>query len=142
VEHRPHLVEIAEGAAARLGVDVRFKVGTLDACDPREVDGVYFFNPFAENLSAAADHLDQSVELSAARFWRDVHSAERFLSAAAVGTRVVTYCGWGGSMPSAYRRVLREGRACALDLWVKTNAVSSSRPNTPRLLAEVETRNR
>jgi hypothetical protein len=124
VEHRRHLVEIAEGAAARLGVEVTFISGTLDDCDPRDVDGVYLFNPFAENLSPPEDHLDESVELSEERFWRDIESMERFLRSAPVGTRVVTYCGWGGAMPAEYHLALREARAGTLELWVKMSVGS------------------
>lgn len=122
VEQRPHLVDIAEAAAVRMGVEVDFKVGTLDDCDPCAVDGVYLFNPFAENLSPAEDHLDEQVELSESRFWRDLERTERFLARTAVGTRVVTYCGWGGVMPPAYRLALRESCAGTLDLWVKADA--------------------
>jgi predicted RNA methylase len=120
VEHRSHLVAVARVAAAQVGVDVDFTHGTLDDHDPASVDGVYLFNPFAENLASREDHLDETVELSEARFWRDIESAERFLSAARAGTRVVTYCGWGGAMPPEYELALRERRAGTLELWVKS----------------------
>jgi len=132
VEHRRHFVRIARGAAARIGVDITFVAGTLADCDPRDVDGIYLFNPFAENLSSK-DHLDQSVELSEERFWRDVESTHRFLHEAPVGTRVVTYCGWGGEMPAQYCLALREPRAGTLELWVKANAASNLRVDAPRL---------
>ena len=31
----------------------------------------------------------------------------------------MTYCGWGGAMPSGYELVLRERRAGPLELWRK-----------------------
>lgn len=154
VEHRRHLVDVAESAAGSLGVEVDFRLGTLADCDPREIDGVYLFNPFSENLALAEDHLDETVELSEERFWRDIADMERFLRAASVGTRVVTYCGWGGAMPAEYRLALREAHGGTLELWVKTNAVCSSQPALPRLglasktalreraLAEAEQRSR
>jgi SAM-dependent methyltransferase len=125
LEHRPHLVAIAKRAAARIGVNVDFKVGTLGDCDPRDIDCVYLFNPFSENLAPAEDHLDESVELSERRFWRDIARMELFLRAASVGTRVVTYCGWGGAMPSEYRLERREAHAGTLELWIKTNGACS-----------------
>ncbi|HVH47062.1 MAG TPA: class I SAM-dependent methyltransferase [Labilithrix sp.] len=120
VEHRPHFVAIARDAAQRMGVDVDFAQGTLDGQDAASVDGIYLFNPFAENLSPAEDHLDESVQLNEERFWRDIESTERFLRAARVGTRVVTYCGWGGEMPPGYQLARRETRAGTIELWVKS----------------------
>jgi predicted RNA methylase len=132
IEHRVRLVEIASAAAARLGVDVTFKRGTLDDCDPREVDGVYMFNPFAENLCAREDRIDQSVELSEARFFRDLAATRAFLETARVGTRVVTYCGFGGDLPSSYALALRERCAGNLELWVKTDGAPAPAPGAPR----------
>jgi SAM-dependent methyltransferase len=120
VEHRSHFVAIARDAARKAGVVVDFALGTIDAEDPANVDGIYLFNPFAENLTAPEDRLDESVELSEERFWRDIESTERLLRAARPGTRVVTYCGWGGAMPPGYRLALREGRCGTLELWVKS----------------------
>jgi SAM-dependent methyltransferase len=119
VEHRAHFVEIARAAAAKLRVCVEFVHGSLECEDARAVDGIYLFNPFAENVSAPEDHLDESVELSDERFARDVAIAERFLRDARSGTRVVTYCGFGGDMPDDFSLVLRESRAGRLELWVK-----------------------
>jgi predicted RNA methylase len=123
IEHRGRLVEIADDVAIRIGVDVTFRHGTLADCDPRDFDGVYLFNPFAENMSARDDHLDDTVELSEWRYWRDVATTERFLREARAGTRVVTYCGWGGSMPPEYRLAFRGRNGGTLDLWIKTGCV-------------------
>ncbi len=119
IEHRAHFVDVARAAAARLKVDVEFVHGTLDDEDPASVGGVYLFNPFGENLCSREDWLDDTVELSATRFARDVATTERFLRDARAGTRVVTYCGFGGRMPDAYALVLRESRAGRLELWEK-----------------------
>ena len=119
VEQRAHLVEIARRAAAKLDVAVEFVHGTLESQDPKSVDGIYLFNPFAENLSPARDRIDDSVELSAERFRRDVAATERFLSGARAGTRVVTYCGFGGTMPASYVLAHREWHGSNLELWIK-----------------------
>lgn len=154
VEHRPTLARIAEDAANVIGVEVDFERGTLEGCNPRDYDGVYLFNPFAENLALAEDHIDESVELSEKRFWRDIDTMERFLRLAPVGMRVVTYCGWGGAMPPGYCLSLQEFRAGTLELWVKTCAAANVGPSMPRLgritraalreraLAERDTRDR
>lgn len=119
IEQRSHFVDVARAAAAELDVAVDFVHGTLEGEDAHAVDGVYLFNPFAENLCAREDHLDDSVELSPARFSRDVEATERFLASARPGTRVVTYCGFGGAMPAGYALALRESRAGRLELWIK-----------------------
>jgi len=121
IEHRPHLVDIAREAAAKIGVAPAFQIGTIEEQDVSAVDGFYLFNPFAENLcSMPMDRLDASVELSEDRYWRDVAATERLFSRARVGARVVTYCGFGGKLPEGFVLVLRErcggGR---LELWVK-----------------------
>lgn len=127
VEHRPHLVDVGRSAAEKLGVTIRLDEGTLADEDPLLVDGVYLFNPFAENLCAREDRLDETVELSEARFWRDVRETERFLRDARPGTRLVTYCGSGGGIPDDYRRAVRERRGGTLELWIKTVGYSRER---------------
>jgi SAM-dependent methyltransferase len=120
IEHRPHLVEIAREAAAKLGVAATFEAGAIEEQDAASVDGFYFFNPFAENLCPTEDCLDATVELSSKRFHGDVDASELLLSRARVGARVVTYCGFGGDMPEGFELAMREwclgGR---LELWVK-----------------------
>jgi SAM-dependent methyltransferase len=120
LEHRPHLVEIARQAAAKIGVTPVFEGGTIEEQDAATIDGFYLFNPFAENLTIGADRLDATVELSHDRFWSDVAATEQLLSRARIGARVVTYCGFGGVMPSGFVRAVRE--RCGgggLELWVK-----------------------
>jgi SAM-dependent methyltransferase len=121
VERRARLVDVAEAAARRLGVNsVRFVVGGIDAIDPAEHDALYFFNPFLENLWPAAEWLDAAVELSPAQFDRDVALALGLLGRARAGMRVATYNGIGVKMPETYRLLAREWHMAAyLDLWVK-----------------------
>src|SRR5207248_1405117 len=108
IEHREKLVWTARTAAVRLGAEgARFLHGTFDSVDVSNFDGFYFFNPFGENLWSE-EHFDETVELSHDRFTADIERAEMLLTRARVGTRVVTYHGFGGEMPSGYRRTLRE----------------------------------
>jgi SAM-dependent methyltransferase len=127
VEHRPHFVEVGRAAAAKVGVDVRLVRGTLANMDPARIDGLYLFNPFAENLCAPEEHLDDTVELCENRFWQDVDEAQRFLRAVRPGTRLVTYCGWGGLVPDDYVLASREQRGGTVELWIKTEGYSRAR---------------
>lgn len=121
LEHRQRLVDIATDAAARIAVEAaRFRRGTIEDVDISEFDALYFFNPFEENMLHERHWLDGTVSLSEARYYADIARAEALLDAARVGTRVVTYHGFGGTMPLSYHRALRERcRSGHLELWVK-----------------------
>ncbi len=134
VEHRGHLVQAAREAARRWGADsAQFVHGTLDTVDVQSFDAIYFYNPFEENLWSCHGHIDRTVALSRERFRADVALAEELLGKARAGTRVVTYHGFGGEMPSGYRRALREAvHTDFLELWVK-ESVSAPRVSAPAL---------
>jgi SAM-dependent methyltransferase len=103
IEQRPHLVEVARRAAryCRLN-NILMLQGTMDVIPWQQFDAFYFYNPFDENNFTMGAQLDSTVELSTRRYMRDVHFVERCLGAAEVGTRVVTYHGFGGVMPIEY----------------------------------------
>jgi SAM-dependent methyltransferase len=120
IEHRPHLVDIAREAAAKIGVTPTFDGGTIAEQDASTIDGFYLFNPFAENFCSEEDWLDATVELTEERFWSDIEATQDLLSRARVGARVVTYCGFGGEMPEGFELVAGErGGRGRLDLWIK-----------------------
>lgn len=125
VEQRSHFVRAAEEARQRVGVrSVQFIQGSFDDVDITDFDGVYFFNPFEENLWGADTQLDHSVELSEARFFADIEASKSMLERARIGTRVVTYHGFGGDMPPSYELVLSEPiRTDKLELWIKRDTL-------------------
>jgi hypothetical protein len=45
------------------------------------------------------------VELSGARYLRDIASAEEFLAGVTTGTYLLTYNGFGGQVPPKFREV-------------------------------------
>ncbi len=143
IEQRPHLVEIAQRAAGRVRVDVTFTTATFTPADARGVDGIYLFNPFAENVCSSADSIDVTVERSLSRFERDIALAEDLFREARLGTRVVTYCGFGGQLPPGYTLATRERCAGTIELWVKTGRGGRRTSGTrraarePRVLASV-----
>ena len=134
VEQRPYFVRVAEEARRRLGVQsAQFIEGSFDDVDVTDFDGIYFFNPFEENLWGAAAQLDHTVELSEARYHADIEAAKSMLSRARVGTRVVTYHGFGGDLPPSYELVLSEPiRTDKLDLWIKRDGQRWSCSSTQR----------
>lgn len=117
VERRPDLASVGREAARRYGVDVDIALGSFEAEDPRAFDAVYVFNPFTEEI--ALEGVDDDA-LDAERAVCDVSAAERFLEAARPGMRLVTFCGFGGNVPSAYEQEAKEvWDEGALELWVK-----------------------
>jgi SAM-dependent methyltransferase len=106
VEQRPELVRIARGIADLLGLGSRvtFRPGVLGETPMPRASCYYFFNPFAESL--LQHPLDDTVDVSASRSLGDIFLAERFLRQAPAGTYVITYNGFGGTLPNRYE-VLR-----------------------------------
>jgi hypothetical protein len=121
LEHRQSLVDIARAAIEELSIPrVRIEMGGLETISYEGFDALYLYNPFEENLSDENERIDAEVSLSQERFCQDVRFVEGVLARAARGTRVVTYHGFGGSMPRTYRlRVSEQCGTGALRLWVK-----------------------
>jgi SAM-dependent methyltransferase len=109
IEQRPHLVRVARHALARLRLpNVRLSVGDGSRAPWTGYDGLYFFNPFVENLFDAGEAMDWTVELSRERFFGDVLRVERALRAAPAGTLLVTYHGLSGRVPACYELCTNE----------------------------------
>ncbi len=125
IEHRPHLVDAAEELARRCDVSARvqFECGDIEALDFARFDALYLFNPFGENMLPVSDRLDDSVEVSRARFTQDCSKVERLLGSMPVSTQLVTYNSCGGRIPDSYELVqtkLEMGNM--LRLWRKARA--------------------
>lgn len=123
VEQRARLVAEARCLAELFGVSrrVSFEPIVFDDLEALPTpDAYYFFNPFGENVFRDESVLDHDVELSCARFVRDVERAYLLLERAGLGTHVLTYNGYGGSMPLSFVR-LREDpwQRNELILWKK-----------------------
>jgi predicted RNA methylase len=134
LEQRPRLVTAARNLAQLFQVDdrVRFIAGAVgEAATPR-ADAYYLYNPFGENLYPPSAQLDNEVELSQARYDRDVAAVEDLLRGVPLGTYVVTYNSFGGRMPSGYDavRVARDLPA-VLRMWRKTREPRKPRGPVP-----------
>jgi hypothetical protein len=120
IEQRDHLVDSACRAAASYEASATFAHGTIEVVDPDRFDAFYFYNPFDENNYFGAERLDDLVELSEARCFRDLAISEAWLDQAETGTCVLTYHGFGGRIPDTYDLVrsldMHNGE---LHLWTK-----------------------
>jgi hypothetical protein len=121
IEQRPHLVEVAKRAARELGASrTNFAVGTIESIEWSNYDALYFFNPFEENIFHDQGCLDRTVVLSESRFFQDVIFMEQVLARMPLGTRVATFHGFGGRIPSAYRLAHAQPlRGGVLRCWTK-----------------------
>src|SRR5207302_553543 len=88
--------------------------------DWREFDAIYLFNPFQEHVGDEEGVIDRTISIGPRHHFNAVLQTRTKLMHAPLGTRVVTYYGFGGNLPLAYRRRARE--ACGsdwLELWIK-----------------------
>jgi SAM-dependent methyltransferase len=118
IERDPEMVQVAAKAAMALGVADRatFVQGDVDDLDWSEFDAFYFYNPFAERLWATDEEPGDRRNTYVAK----VALTQNRLAAAAPGTRVVTYHGFGGDMPASYDLVHREpAHEDELQLWIR-----------------------
>jgi Methyltransferase domain len=112
VECHRDLVEVARSTARRAGAThASFVCGRMEDVDWADFGGFYFFNPLE------VDWLASSGEQARQR-QRMVSWIEQRLALMAAGTRVVTYHGFGGTMPGGYRLVRREPIGSdAIECW-------------------------
>jgi SAM-dependent methyltransferase len=123
VEQREELVTLASAAARNLGLgNVELVHGDVFDVDWESYDALYFFNPFGENLYVhPGDRFDDKVELSGARFIREIRRAEAALEGLREGTILVTYHGFGGAIPGSFDLLKEEPFGIrALRVWIKT----------------------
>ncbi|MBL9018950.1 MAG: class I SAM-dependent methyltransferase [Myxococcales bacterium] len=118
IESDERMVDAARRAAAALGVESRvtFVHGDATAHDWSEFEAIYLFNPFAEILTDS--RLDPMMRRDV--YVETVARAQSRLVETRPGTRVVTYHGFGGEMPTGL--ALLERHPAELDelcLWVR-----------------------
>jgi len=121
VDFRKRVVEIATGLAQQLGLqNASFIHADAFALDWSKYDGFYFFNPFAEQLYHGFLFLDHTIEFDPAKYVQFVLAVRARLADARIGTRVVTYHGFGGSTPSGYELVSDQVVGTdRIELWEK-----------------------
>lgn len=120
IEIRPNLYEIANRKKEKLNVEnVEFLLGDMTKLDWSKFDAFYLYNPFFENI-ASYNHIDHSIPLATEHFVRYTATVTAKLRKCKVGTKVVTYHGFGGDMPNDYFCEARKKAGSGeLNLWVK-----------------------
>jgi len=117
VESEPQMIRAAEAAVRRLelGERVRFVHADATEIDWAPYAAIYMFNPFAEILLHARTNAGARD-----RFALNIERARARLASTSVGTRLVTYHGFGGEVPPGFELEHEEpARQDRLSLWVR-----------------------
>jgi len=120
IEQRPNLHQSAEAAAGLLGLtNTTFVCGRMEDLDWRGFNTFYFFNPFYERI-AYRKGMDDKTPPHAGVFFDHVRVVREKLGEAKSGSRVITYHGMGGRLPSDWLLVRDEEiHTDEIQLWVK-----------------------
>ncbi|MGI9087139.1 MAG: class I SAM-dependent methyltransferase [Chthoniobacterales bacterium] len=102
VEQRSDLVAAAREAAEELASSgVEFLHANVVEISFADYDAFYLFNPFEENMFQGYK-IDSAVALSPALFKKYTQHLAAQFGARPLGTRVVTYAGYGDEVPACY----------------------------------------
>jgi SAM-dependent methyltransferase len=130
VERDPALVQVATAAAKFLDLEssTKFSAGEMEVVDWRSYDSLYFYNPFAAILFGEAP-FEKAVRWT--MLTEQIARTEALLADLSVGTRVVTYEGFGGDMPDGYLLTHTEMTGNGqLSLWIKQRSTRRARAST------------
>lgn len=117
IERRAELLKAARQAAMLLHLpNVEFVHANIAEVAFAEYDAFYLFNPFEENMHGHKIATD--VPLSPELFKKYTHYVADQLGQKPIGTRVVSYAGYGDEVPSCYDCELALFRD-DLKLWIK-----------------------
>lgn len=122
IEQRSYLNEISKGSARNFKLkNVTFQDGNMASLDWSEYDAFYFFNPFYENRMLPFSRIDISVPANQYRYDFYLETVFSKLAQLKMGTRVVTYHGFGGQLPKSYQLHFKESIGTSdIELWIKT----------------------
>lgn len=120
IEQRPNLHEAAQNGAAALGLgNTSFVCGRMEDYDWTRHNVFYFFNPFYERI-AYRRGMDDRTPPHAGLYFEYVRIVREKLGRAPSGTRVLTYHGMGGKLPSDWLLLRSEIiHTDELQLWFK-----------------------
>ncbi|MBS1983812.1 MAG: hypothetical protein JST16_06545 [Bdellovibrionales bacterium] len=120
VERRRKLVDLARSVTRNLRIQrVKYLWRDMAEVDWNEFQGIYLYNPFHENIDPEIQ-IDTEVKLNPDLFASYVKVVQEKLEACPAGTRVVTYYGFGGDLPSSFERVYPPQPIHErLEFWIK-----------------------
>ncbi|MBO9203499.1 MULTISPECIES: class I SAM-dependent methyltransferase [Niastella] len=118
VEQRKNLVDQAEKAAGKLGVqNVHFIHSNITDLDFRQYDHFYFFNSFYENLMDK-DKIDDNITYSTYLYNYYHNQLYKKLNGMPAGTRIATFHCLDNTIPPSYQ-LIDEKDGTLLKFWIK-----------------------
>lgn len=107
LERHSQLVEVARNLSRLFSVEhqVEFIWGVFGEMSLPKAECYYLFNPFGDDSFDLGDRLHEDPDSSHARYLRDVDEAELLLRALPAGAYVLTYNGFGGTLPDDFEEV-------------------------------------
>lgn len=129
VELREGLVKVAKQVKRDFELNnVSFVNSNMSQLDWASFNCFYLFNPFYENLMKDSFFwIDKDIQVDPQLFGAYTRIVEDKLNKIDVGSRVVTYHGFGGTFPESFTNIISEsiasgftGRSGKIELWVKT----------------------
>ena len=120
IEQRKHFVDAAQAVARGIGAKrAHFLHGNMMALDWGMFDAFYLYNPFLEDLESFEPR-DNTSDVKRDFLGAYIDFVQQRLLRAPVGTRVVTFHGFGGDLPSCYQRQPQNAAAIEdLELWIR-----------------------
>jgi SAM-dependent methyltransferase len=119
IDQRLHLLLEGQAIAKSERIsNLEFIHGNMVDLDWSDYNAFYLYNPFSENVRVPI--IDKTVPLRVEYHCLYVEVVQQKLMELPVGTRVVTYHGFGGEMPYGYRMVAnKEIDYGFLQCWIK-----------------------
>jgi len=106
VEQRKSLVKIAKRVALENSLKMKFIHGDMLDMDWNEFDALYFYNPFQEHrYGAEYARIDDAIEYDLKMFHQYVAEVKKRVSQLSPGKLVITYHGFGGTMPKCMKMI-------------------------------------
>ena len=121
VEQRQLLVKMAN----QLAEDFRITNASFIHADALKIDWseyevIYLFNPYYENIMAAGLRIDLDIKVSHKKYKNYILATMNKLSQLKVGTKIVTYYGFGQGLPDNYKLTTSLAAGLSqIELWTK-----------------------
>jgi 16S rRNA G966 N2-methylase RsmD len=127
VEQRQSLVKMAKQLAAAFDLDnASFIYGNAVQLDWSDFDVIYLFNPYYENIMDESLRIDLDVKVGQDKYKSYITETINKLSQLNVGTKIVTYYGFGQELPDNFKLITSiPTGASQIDLWIKDTSQQS-----------------
>jgi SAM-dependent methyltransferase len=125
IEQRERLFLAAHQLARCFEVNERVRLvhGVFGEVPLENFDAYYFYNPFIENVFPSEEWLDDSVEHSEEKFNREVALVGKLMRNSPIGTYIICYNGFGGSISHDYELVRNDPSSFdSLRMWKKVHS--------------------